>query len=236
MPDHHPVRVLVTGFGAFQDVTTNPSFEILKRLPQFLPDIEIIAHPEPLRAAYHSLLKVSPQLIHQHDPDIVLHIGLAVERDYFAVERGACRDGYHQYPDVDRQVISKSERQKIWGKNSAERLDTSMDLERVAELWTLNFKQMSRSNKVKDRKGHQKSCDMDSAKLKLSDDVGDYVCGLVYYTSLTELAKRGEGRRNAVFLHVPPLSGEAEIEKGKAVVEALIVALGEVFQGQNECL
>jgi pyrrolidone-carboxylate peptidase len=60
--------------------------------------------------------------------------------------------------------------------------------------------------------------------------VGNYVCGLVYYTTLAEMAKRGEGRRNAVFLQVPPLSGDMELAKGRDVLLSLILALVEVAQ------
>lgn len=159
----------------------------------------------------------------------MLHIGLAVERDYFAVEQSACRDRYHQYPDVDRQVIPKAEIQKIWGKKSAERFETSLDLERVVEAWKINLK-FEASNKGKKSK-HQKKLDQgDQYDVRLSDDVGDYVCGLVYYTSMAELAKRGDGAGNAVFLQVPPLNGDEELAKGERVVLALIMALAQSFQ------
>jgi pyroglutamyl-peptidase len=95
--------------------------------------MEIITHPEPLKAAYRALLQTSPQLLQQHHPDIVVHVGLAVERDYFAVEQGVCRDGYHQYPDVDLQVLAKAEDPRLWGKKSAARLDTSLDLAQAVE-------------------------------------------------------------------------------------------------------
>lgn len=221
---------------AFQDITTNPSFEITKRLPPGgVPGAEIIAHPEPLRAAYRALLQASPELIERHRPDIVLHVGLAVERDYFAVERGARRDGYHQYPDVDRQVIPKAEGPKIWGRKSAERLDTSLDLDRVVEAWRRNLRSgpaagAGGGGQARRGKGGQKNSAAGAAPdVRLSDDVGDYVCGLVYYTSLAEMSRRGDGRRNVVFLHVPPLSGDAELEKGKEVVLSLIMALVESY-------
>jgi hypothetical protein len=149
-----------------------------------------------------------------------------VDRNYFAVEKGAFRDGYHQYPDVDGQTLPKTEGQKLWGKKSADRLDTSLDLEAAVNAWKRNLKAGSgKKSKTKGKKGLGEA---DVADVRLSDDVGDYVCGLVYYTALAEMAKRGS--LNAVFLHVPPCPGDADVEKGKEVVIALIMALVEVVQ------
>jgi pyrrolidone-carboxylate peptidase len=58
------------------------------------------------------LYDVAPKLLEEHKPDVVVHIGLAVERTYFAIEKGAERDGYNQYPDNDRKVFNKSETKK----------------------------------------------------------------------------------------------------------------------------
>ncbi|CZR67944.1 uncharacterized protein PAC_17843 [Phialocephala subalpina] len=100
--------VLVTGFGEFLDIKTNPSWEIASSLPQTINGIRIIIEPQPLKAIYHSLLDV-PKLLEKHNPDIVIHIGLAVDRNYFAIEKGADRDGYHQFPDEARKVFTRAE-------------------------------------------------------------------------------------------------------------------------------
>ncbi|VUC23501.1 unnamed protein product [Clonostachys rosea] len=226
---HSPVRVLVTGFGAFKEITVNPSFEIVKRLPPSLADVEIIAHPEPIEAVYHKLLEASARLIQQHNPTIVLHIGLAVERDYFAVEQSACRDGYHEYPDMERKVISKLDVQKIWGKKSEENISSSFELESVVEIWKQKLK--SRSGHRSKGKREPKSAQQQQVPdVRFSDDVGNYVCGLLYYSSLVEVSKTGGGQRNVVFLHVPPLSGDSELEMGKELVLCLIMALVESLQ------
>ena len=168
-------------------------------------NIQIVTPPEPLKASYHFLFDVVPTLLERHKPDIVLHIGLAVGRDYFAIEEGADRDGYNQYPDVDRKVFNKTEIKKAWGK-SPSRLTTSYDLEVVLEKWH------ARSKK-----------DFD---LRISDDVGSYVCGFVYYTSL-ERRRKGEGS-STVFMHVPPLPEKSDIEKGLRVTLGLIEVLAEI--------
>ncbi|KXJ86878.1 hypothetical protein Micbo1qcDRAFT_236639 [Microdochium bolleyi] len=259
--DDQPVRVLVTGFGPFLDVSINPSFEIVKLLSeQHSPagaGIEIIAHPVPLKAAYRSLLQTAPDLLRQHDnPDIVLHIGLATDRDYFAVEQSASRDGYHQYPDVERQTLRKDEGLAVWGKKSADKLETTLHLDAVVRSWKRNLSLPFGDGgtvdgdpgrpllkKGKGRGGGQKRNDaawaargraLASGDVRLSDDVGDYVCGLLYYASMAAMqqlrdrvGRRYSGARNVVFLHVPPLEGEAALAKGLEVVVALIKALAE---------
>lgn len=62
--------------------------------------------------------------------------------------------------------------------------------------------------------------------LRTSDDVGNYVCDFVYYTSLEYFWKR---RLNTpvVFMHVPPLPEKDDIDKGVKVTLGLIRGLAE---------
>ena len=170
-------------------------------------NIRILTQPGPLKAAYHDLLEV-PKLLEETKPDVVVHIGLAAERDYFALERGADRDGYHQYPDEARKVFTKGENKTAWGKSPA-RLDSSLDFNEIFGKW-----------KAQAGKG---------VELMVSDDVGSYVCGFVYYASLEYFWEKG-GDRPAVFMHVPPLPGKDDLAKGKRVTLALITAIAETIE------
>ncbi|TVY38791.1 Pyroglutamyl-peptidase [Lachnellula occidentalis] len=209
--EDYDLTVLVTGFGEFQDIKTNPSFEITSLLPPQISHkgltIRLISHPEPLNTAYHSILSTIPPLLEQHKPDIVLHIGLAVERNYFAIEKSALRDGYQQYPDIARKVFTKAESKKTWGK-SPERLETTLDFDDVVDRW---------------QKGVWK------ADVRGSDDVGNYICGFIYYLSLEHFWEKGDGdgEKKVLFLHVPHLKGEKELEKGKEITVNLIKAIAE---------
>lgn len=200
----------------------NPSFEIVRRLPTALPGVEIIAHPEPLKVAYHTLLKSSVQLIEKHNPTIVLHIGVAARRDYFAVEQSSLRNGYDRSPDTEGRVLTKADAQNAWGEGSPESLSSSFDLESVVALWKRHL--VSSLGKLMEQKAPQHK---QLADVRLSDNVGSYGCGLLYYSSLAELHKTRGGHKNAVFLHVPQLSGDLEYEMGKEVTIALILALAE---------
>jgi pyrrolidone-carboxylate peptidase len=151
---------------------------------------------------------VVPKLLEQYKPHIVILAGLAADRNYFAVEKGADRDGYHQIPDEERKVFTKAEAKKAWGK-SPDRLDSSIDLDDVLARW--------------------KRLKM-SANLRVSDDVGNYVCGFAYYLSLEKFWKSADSRP-VVFIHVPPLPSKKDVEEG---VEATIALVQAVVASRTE--
>jgi pyroglutamyl-peptidase len=104
-------------------------------------------------------------------------------------------------------VFTKAEIKQAWGKSPA-RLDSLLDFDAVIAGW--------------------KARTSNSVDVRASDDVGNYVCGFAYYLSLAKVVQtKGKGR--VVFLHVPPLEGEREIEKGVEVTIALIKAIVETL-------
>ncbi|KAH7407139.1 hypothetical protein BKA64DRAFT_408099 [Cadophora sp. MPI-SDFR-AT-0126] len=208
----HQPKILVTGFGQFLDIRTNPSWEIASLLPSFINGVRIIVHPEPLKAEYHALLEVT-KVIEEHQPDVVIHMGLAADRDYFAIEKGADRDGYHQIPDEKRKVFTRAETKKVWGK-SQPRLISTLDVEDILGRWKADL--ATGSVKLKGKKGSS------AVDVRTSDDVGNYVCGFVYYASLEWFwRKRGpQGERRVLFFHVPKM--ECDFEQGKDITVALI--------------
>lgn len=209
--------LLLTRHQEFLDIKTNPSWEIISRLPDSINGIRIITDPQPLKAVYHSLIEV-PKLLERHNPDIVIHIGLAVDRNYFAIEKGAERDGYHQFPDEAGKVFTRAETKTKWGK-SPSRLDSSFDIDEVVGKWRASVKAST-------GKGKQK---VKEFEMRASDDVGCYVCGFVYYASLEYYWKRdgSQGKRRVLFLHVPKLKGEEEVRKGRDITVSLIKAASE---------
>lgn len=107
-----------------------------------------------------------------------------------------------------------------FGKSPA-RLDSSFTIDEVVDKWKVNVKMSAGKGKGK---GKGKECE-----IKASNDVGSYVCGFVYYASLEWYWRRdgSQGKRRVVFLHVPMLVGDAELQKGREIVVALIKALIE---------
>jgi len=262
----------------FLNVTTNPSYEVtqlLSTMPSRLPTrpssaYEVIVHPLPLKASYRSLLSITPSLLQEHDyPDVILHMGLAADRDYFTIEKGAFRDGYHQIPDVDGQVLGKDERKGIWGRASAERLESQLYRDSTLGLWKEFLAGIGKGKGKAVVKGAgpkmKKNTDITTGSrkkgalaapakkkrspdgkllppdIRLSDDVGSYVCGLLFYASMAavqdELKKvvphRHDmpGTKHVVFLHVPPMEGEEELRQGAEVITALVQALVADIRG-----
>jgi len=151
-----------------------------------------------------------------------------MDRDYYAIEQSAMKDGYHDIPGQDRRVFTRAENKKVFGK-AASSLSTSLDLATTVSLWqnacskiglkekgTAKAKEKGKVNKVVD--------------VRMSDDVGTFVCGFIYYVSLLEMQRR-TGRRDVVFLHVPMLRGEEEVGVGVEVLKALVAALVEGWRG-----
>ncbi|ORY14011.1 hypothetical protein BCR34DRAFT_623511 [Clohesyomyces aquaticus] len=235
--DDRPTKVLITGFGPFQDIISNPSWTLASALSSSLPpNTTLIIPPTPLPAAYHKILASTPQLIRTHNPDIVLHIGLANDRDYFAVETSAQKEGYHDIPDVDRKVFTRAENKKVFGKAAGE-LKSTLDLEAAVGIWkdrVRDFRLVGKDDNggVYGVRGKGKGKGAAQGRLvnvRLSDDVGNFVCGFVFYLGLLEM-QRSKGRGDAVFLHVPMLEGDEEIGVGVKVVQELIKALVEVWK------
>lgn len=159
-------------------------------------------------------------------------MGLAVDRDYFAVEQSAPREGYHDIPDIDRKVITRVENKKLFGKAPSE-LNTSLDLESAVPAWQAACARISFPTKGEGQgKGGGKSKqEKIRVDVRLSDDVGTYVCGLIYFSSLVEMQKQ-TGSRDVVFFHVPQLNGKSEIDVGIEVTKELVVALVDVREAR----
>ena len=245
-------KVLVTGFGVhsptthdptpltnppqpFLDITTNPSWEIARQLPTSITGhngetINIVVPPDPTPAAYHKIHAQIPKLIEQHASDLIVHMGLDVDSGpgVFKIERSAPKEGYHDIPDVDRKVFTRAENKKMFGKAAAS-LVTTLDIDVAAGIWQDACYSLRLPNaSVTKTKGKSKNDSKQQVDVRLSDDVGTYVCGFQYYVSMLEMQKR-TGKRDVVFFHVPRLSTEEEVRIGVKVAEELIKALlGEV--------
>ena len=240
------VTVLVTGFGPFKSFTTNPSYLIARSLPEYLfpearafavdapahfaglaptrpiltpaPIIRLIVHPEQVRVAYATAAKVATQLIAEHDPDYVMHIGMAGGRDYYTLETLARRDGY-KIKDVDDQEGLIVGELKWRNEGLPETLWTGWNEDDVLARW---------------RGDVARTCPEDeSAVVRLSRDAGKFLCEFILYNSLAvrateaitgdERARERNGK--AAFLHVPGGIDEVSIARGRRVAEAAIRAV-----------
>ncbi|KAK7557201.1 hypothetical protein JOL62DRAFT_503796 [Phyllosticta paracitricarpa] len=241
------VTVLVTGFGPFlSQFPINPSHEITKLLPTTLlpdpsdptsPRIRLIVHPSPLPVAYHPTATLVPTILAAQNPDLVLHLGLAAGRNYFALERSSVRIGYGRNKDVLGQRWADFDSDRQWpshlkaftegdGKlcSYPDRLATSLPFEDIWRRWRA------------------------LVEVRPSDDVGSFLCGFIYWTTLAwfwaraqqrqkeerEKADAGiEGERPVLFLHVPGCPEERDLQRGKEITVAAIKAMVASWLGQK---
>ena len=163
---------------------------------------------EALRVAYQDVIEAVPKFLSAKHPkyDIILHIGLAAGRKYFSLERQSCRDGYFAR-DVDGCYFSQADAAKLFS-HCPEVLKPTFDSADVGHRWKANIGDLK-------------------ADLRLSDDPGTYLCGFIYYLSMSTLWKQNAEERPIMFLHVPDLPTEEEVDQGRQVAIALIRALVE---------
>lgn len=215
----------------------NPSWEIARQLPDCLDGtngetIRITVPANPTPAAYHKIFTEASQLIDEHAPDVVVHMGLDVDSGpgVFKIERSAPKEGYHDIPDIDRKVFTRAENKKVFGKAPAS-LITTLDVDAATEVWQHACSALMLSKPTGDSKvkGKGKTANVQPVTTQVSDDVGTYVCGFQYYVSMLETQKR-TGGRNVVFFHVPKLEGKEQVEVGVRVTEELIRALVGTIQ------
>lgn len=77
-------------------------------------------------------------------------------------------------------------------------------------------------------------------EIRPSDDVGCFLCGFIYYTTLAwwwAREKEGEGgpvERPVLFLHVPACPEEGDVERGRDITVELIKAMVGAWVAQKE--
>ncbi|KUJ18601.1 peptidase C15, pyroglutamyl peptidase I-like protein [Mollisia scopiformis] len=228
--DGHEVTVLVTGFGPFRTQNPiNPSWEIARLLPPFLPPlpatslssqlslltpppVRILVHPEPIRVSYTTVRNIVPELWKDRKIDYMIHIGMASGRKFYSIERRGHRDGYYM-KDVDNQFLNDEALHKKMGKDwvwegMPSELLSTIDVDDVWKRWRVNLT----------------GEDKEERDVRVSEDAGRYLCDFIYFSSLAELEKKGEDKR-VLFLHVPVEADEVSVKKGVEITTELIRAV-----------
>ncbi|KAK8181765.1 uncharacterized protein BKA78DRAFT_51001 [Phyllosticta capitalensis] len=237
-PDPTPdeVTVLITGFGPFlTQFPINPSHEITKLLPTtILPDpsdptsprIRLIIHPSPLPVAYHPVATLVPTILSAQNPDLVLHLGLAAGRNYFALERSSVRIGYGRNKDVLGQRWTDVDSDRQWpshlkaftegdGKlcSYPDRLATSLPFEDIWRRWRALCADIEGVGDGPSSSATfvttistptpigvapsatSTSRPWNRVDVRPSDDVGSFLCGFIYWTTLAWFWARGQQRQ-----------------------------------------
>ncbi|TKA74081.1 hypothetical protein B0A55_05222 [Friedmanniomyces simplex] len=226
--------LLVTGFGPFQQrYPVNPSYEITRLLPPFLPQattadgnpVQIIGYGSPIRVCYADARELIPPLLEAYSKtvDFVLHIGMASGRQYYAAERYAHRDGYSKHKDLDGCFPSADQTERDFG-DCPELLETSLDYDSVLHRWQAFISQSPETSPAW------------GADCRPSENAGNFLCDYTYFNCMAWYGRRNKkleggssSDRPVMFLHVPAESDEAALEKGAAVASALIQAMVDDF-------
>ncbi|KAF7594217.1 hypothetical protein BBP40_009921 [Aspergillus hancockii] len=254
--DPDEISVLVTGFGPFKTNLVNASYLIASSLPQSfdIPSsasadgtiptsrrVSIHVHSSPIPVAYSTVRTTIPTILddyaRSHEgrrPDIVIHMGIAATRSYYAVETQAHRDSYH-LSDVKGRV-GYEDGEKLWrelnlppvlrpGRAMGHRAalkDTAVQSSVAVHDAPQPYLDPHPPNE--EFLSAWKSFVPLGTDVRLSNDAGRYLCEFIFYTSLAQALRQGQ-HQNVVFFHVPGSCQDEDIQKGKDIAVGLIKAL-----------
>jgi len=104
-----PIRLLITGFGAFPGAPFNPTQPLVARLLRLrrpaLDDVELSSHIFPV--TYQAVDRELPQLLTKYRPQAVLMFGLASRTAHLRIETRARNAVTTRWPDADRTRARK---------------------------------------------------------------------------------------------------------------------------------
>ncbi|KAK2612439.1 hypothetical protein QQS21_001543 [Conoideocrella luteorostrata] len=207
----------------------NPSWEIAKDLPPYLPPLQakypnargtvelppvrILVHPEPLRVNYKFIRDIVPSFwdtYQGYNVDAVIHIGMTGPRTFYQIERRAHRRGY-RIVDVDLQLPEEGTYGKpedpdwIW-HDQPDEIISDLDIDDVHKRWQAHS-----------------SKDID---LRISENPGRFLCDWIYYCSLSHLLKASRPKK-VCFFHVPCDASERSVSQGRELALNMIRAIAE---------
>ncbi|KAG7267916.1 hypothetical protein CRUP_006666 [Coryphaenoides rupestris] len=168
-------KVIVTGFEPFGGDKVNASWEAVKELQRLGLGNSVDLHVQEIPVEYRPVKELLPSLWKQHQPYLVVHVGVAGIATAVMLEQQGHNKGYERpdnsgyHPDCGCCVVG-----------GPDTIQSALDMEVVRQ-------------RVKDS-GLE-------VAVTVSHDAGRYLCDYSYYTSLYV----SEGGRRCGFVHVPPL-------------------------------
>lgn len=213
--------------------------------PQEHPySIRLIVHPAPVRVSYATVATLVPDLISHHDPDFILHIGVAGGRDHYSLETRGHRDGY-RIKDVDEHDGWKEGEQQWKNEGVPAMLRVGWDEDDVLTRWEKAVKRGMEEGGFSGEENKKRG------QVRLSRDAGRFLCEFALMESLSRRwvdAEQAENedsqtqnedsqKRKAMervgkvaFLHVPGWTGLEDVRRGVMVAEAAIRSLVESWE------
>jgi len=205
MPDPTPIRILVTGFGAFPGVMSNPSEALLgwigERLGRLPGDVTLKTAFIP--ATWEAAERFTSQLLANFDPDIALHFGLHRRAAGFRIETLA-RNCACTQADAD----SKRYRPGQMMPGAPRMLRATLNADKLTARLRAH-----------------------GAPAAPSLDAGRYVCNMLFYLSLHQSLNSNRPRQTS-FIHIPPLQAPQSHRKtDKAMIfsKSMLLAGADVI-------
>ncbi|CAE6380576.1 unnamed protein product [Rhizoctonia solani] len=229
-PENKSLRVLVTGFGPFRNIETNPSWLAAKPLsnqtlkftqsaspghphaPKPRP-VEVEVHISTLEVpvTYSAVLGTVPPIHQSKQYDFILHVGVGLSGGV-AIERLAHKTGYNQ-PDAEGRLCDL-----IRSKPKGDDAD-----ELVKRGFGNGFEQFGEELRsrldVDAIVKHLKSKGLEHTSP--SNDPGRYLCDFIYFCSLA-CAQKEASKVKVLFMHVPPVGSPYQIEDMTGAIKGVI--------------
>uniref|UniRef100_A0A0M3HNI4 Pyroglutamyl-peptidase 1 n=2 Tax=Ascaris TaxID=6251 RepID=A0A0M3HNI4_ASCLU len=200
-----PVIVL-TGFGPYGLYQNNPSAAVVRRIgSEGLSDIipNAILHTKEIPVTYAQVEANVSRLWQTCDPDLVIHVGAHPTERTIRIEQQSFGRGYCIF-DVEYQVPCNNE--CPCGTKAADRpqsvLISDLDCTKIAAAVS-------------------QFLNSDCLLIEPSHDPGRYLCGYIYFISLSHDTKR------SLFVHVPDFDNEVTEE---LVIKALKLIINECIR------
>lgn len=199
-------RVLITGFGPFPGAAENSSAWLVEALAAARPSSRLgcTLHAEVLPTEWAEIATLSPRLLHQHRPRLILHLGLSKRARGFRVERSA-----HNVIDFREDARGALPTMRSVLDQGSGRLDTAISTANLAK--------------------HLRAENLPAAA---SRSAGAYLCNYLYYLSL-HWARQQDAPCDVTFVHLPPgprqggpLS-ESELLRGAELILSYLLAFAQ---------
>jgi pyrrolidone-carboxylate peptidase len=212
-------------------------------------EIRLIVHPSPIRVSYATVTTLLPQLIAQHAPDYIFHIGMAGGREHYTLETIAHRDGYKIRDVDDRDGWRDGEFE--WKREGVpEAIRVGWDPADVLGRWEGEVRRREEAmgigvpvGRFGNGNGNGDGYGMglgewgverrkwEFSTCRLSADAGRFLCEFTLFESLSRRwieGEKGEGedrKGKVAFLHVPGAFAREDVLRGVRVAEAAIRSL-----------
>jgi pyroglutamyl-peptidase len=177
------VKVLLTGFDVFGDLTLNTSQLIVESIDTCAKR-SFLLYTEVLPTSYRrSFLKLK-ELLLKYQPDVIVMLGVDSGVSRVRIESGANNNISLKLPDNDDYVPED----KFVVSSAPMRLETTLDPIFITKrLREVGF------------------------TVEISDDCGDYICNFIYF-KLLHFVQKTMLSMNAIFVHVPNISDATKSE------------------------